>query len=156
MPIRFMVGCLLLKRLYNLGDETIAKAWIRDPYMQYFTGESTFQHKFPCDPSDFVHFRKRIGEEGIQLIFNASVRIHGKNAFCSTVLSDTTVQGNNVTYPTDAKLADKIIDKCNKIAKKENIQQRQTYSRTKKILIRHCYNSEHPKRKKNAKKDQFR
>ncbi len=28
MPIRFMVGCLLLKRLYNLGDETLAKAWI--------------------------------------------------------------------------------------------------------------------------------
>ena len=26
MPIRFSVGCLLLKRLYNLGDETLAKA----------------------------------------------------------------------------------------------------------------------------------
>lgn len=28
MPIRFMVGCLMLKRIYNLGDETLAKAWI--------------------------------------------------------------------------------------------------------------------------------
>ena len=27
-PIRFMVGCLLLKHLYNLGDETLEKAWI--------------------------------------------------------------------------------------------------------------------------------
>ena len=26
MPIRFMVGCLLLKRIYNLGDETLADA----------------------------------------------------------------------------------------------------------------------------------
>jgi transposase, IS5 family len=25
MPIRFMVGCLMLKNLYNLGDETLAK-----------------------------------------------------------------------------------------------------------------------------------
>ena len=25
-PIRFMVGCLLLKHLYNLGDETLEKA----------------------------------------------------------------------------------------------------------------------------------
>ncbi|MFN3917717.1 MAG: hypothetical protein ACK4K0_08235 [Flavobacteriales bacterium] len=27
-----MVGCLLLKRLYNLGDETLAEALIRDSY----------------------------------------------------------------------------------------------------------------------------
>jgi IS5 family transposase len=54
MPIRFMVGSLMLKRLYNLGDETLAKEWVMNPYMQYFCGESQFQHQFPCDPSDFV------------------------------------------------------------------------------------------------------
>ena len=32
MLIRFMVGSLLLKRIYNLGDETVAKAWITNPY----------------------------------------------------------------------------------------------------------------------------
>ena len=69
MPIRLMVGCLLLKRLYNLGDETLAKAWVMNPYMQYFCGQAHFQHRFPCDPSDFVHFRKRIGEEGVELLF---------------------------------------------------------------------------------------
>ncbi len=58
MPIRFMVGCLMLKRLYNYGDETLTKAWEMNPYMQYFCGEAHFQHHFPCDPSDFVHFRK--------------------------------------------------------------------------------------------------
>ena len=73
MPIRFMVGCLLLKRLYNLGDETLAQAWIRDPYMQYFCGEVHFKHKFPCDPSDFVHFRKRIGKSGVEQIFSLSL-----------------------------------------------------------------------------------
>ena len=30
MPIRFMVGCMWLKHLYNLGDESLAKTWIRD------------------------------------------------------------------------------------------------------------------------------
>jgi len=34
MPIRFMVGCLLLKRIYNYGDETLAKAWVMNPYMR--------------------------------------------------------------------------------------------------------------------------
>jgi len=42
MPVRLMVGCLLLKRIFNLGDETLANAWIRDPYMQYFCGEAHF------------------------------------------------------------------------------------------------------------------
>lgn len=63
--IRFMIGCLLLKHLYNIGDETLEKAWI-NPYMQYFCGITFIEHEFPCDPSNFVHFRKRIGESGIK------------------------------------------------------------------------------------------
>ncbi|MCB4235721.1 transposase [Kaistella anthropi] len=47
-PIRFMVGCLLLKHLYNLGDETLASAWIMNPYMQYFCGRVFFEHQFPA------------------------------------------------------------------------------------------------------------
>ena len=46
MPIRLMVGCLLLKRIYNLGDETLAEAWRMNPYMQYFCGRSHFEHHF--------------------------------------------------------------------------------------------------------------
>ena len=106
-PIRFMVGCLLLKRIYNLGDETLAEAWVMNPYMQYFCGEAHFRHRFPCDPSNLVHFRKRIGEEGIEKIFFYSVSLHGSKAKGKIVLSDTTVKENNVTFPTDAKLAKK-------------------------------------------------
>lgn len=154
MPIRFMVGCLLLKRVYNLGDETLANEWVMNPYMQYFCGEAHFQHKFPCDPSDFVHFRKRIGEKGIETIFAYSVDIHGKRARSKQVISDTTVQENNITFPTDAKLAKKIIDNVAKIAKQEKLIQRQSYKRTSKQLLRDTYNSEHPSRKKKAKKAQ--
>lgn len=154
MPVRLMVGCLLLKRIYNLGDETLVKAWEMNPYMQYFCGESHFQHHFPCDPSDFVHFRKRIGEQGVEKIFAYSVRMHGKQAKSKMVLSDTTVQENNTTFPTDAKLAKKVIDKCNKIAKKEGVEQRQSYKRVSKQLLRDTYNAQHPKRKRKAKKAQ--
>ena len=152
MPIRLMVGNLLLKRLYNLGDETLVQAWVMNPYMQYFCGMSHFEHRFPCDPSDFVHFRKRIGKSGIEKIFTYSVQIHGKQAQNKVVISDTTVQGNNTTFPTDSKLAKQIIDKCNIIAQKEGIQQRQTYVRVSKQALRDTYNSKHPKRKKKAKK----
>ncbi|MDR1584415.1 MAG: transposase [Prevotellaceae bacterium] len=61
MPIRLMVGVLMLKHLYNRGDEKIPSAWASNLYFQYFCGMAFFEHKFPCDPSDFVHFRNRIG-----------------------------------------------------------------------------------------------
>ena len=64
------------------------------------------------------------------------------------VLSDTTVQENNTSFPTDAKLARKVIDKCNAIATEEGIQQRQTYKRISKQLLRDTYNPGHPKRKR--------
>jgi len=154
MPIRLMVGSLILKRLYNLGDETLVKEWKMNPYMQYFCGESTFQHEFPCDPSDFVHFRKRIGEKGVEKIFIHSIQIHGKDATNEKAVSDTTVQENNVTFPTDAKLAKKIIDRCNKIAQKEGIRQRQSYKRVSKQHLRDTYNPKHPRRRKKAKSAQ--
>ena len=154
-PIRFMVGCLLLKHLYNLGDETLASAWIMNPYMQYFCGRVFFEHQFPCDPSNFVHFRKRIGEKGIEKIFSYSVRMHdAKTGTSNFVLSDTTVQENNTTFPTDAKLCKKVIDYCNKIAENEGIKQRQRYTKVSKQLVRNTYNGKHPKRAKLARKSQ--
>lgn len=154
-PIRFMVGCLLLKHLYNLGDETLASAWIMNPYMQHFCGRVFFEHQFPCDPSNFVHFRKRIGEKGIEKIFSYSVRMHdAKTKTSNFVLSDTTVQENNTTFPTDAKLCKKVIDYCNKIAENEGIKQRQRYTKVSKQLVRNTYNGKHPKRAKLARKSQ--
>lgn len=152
IPVRLMVGCLMLKRLYNLGDETLAETWAMNPYMQYFCGMTHFEHKLPFDPSDFVHFRKRIGEAGVEKIFAYSVLIHGKKAQEQQVLSDTTVQENNTTFPTDSKLAKKVIDKCNAIAGACGIIQRQTYVRTAKQLVRDTYNPQHPKRASKAKK----
>lgn len=109
---------MLLKHLHNLGDETLALAWVRDPYMQYFCGYANFQHVFPCNQSDFVHFRTRIGEQGMHDILTMTVQLHGKDTKSKMVMSDTAVQQNNITFPTDAKLAKKIIYKCNKIAEK--------------------------------------
>lgn len=152
MPIRLMVGGLMLKRIYNLSDESLCEAWAMNPYMQYFCGMAHFEHKFPTDPSDFVHFRKRIGEKGVEKIFAYSVKLFGKQAQEKVQLSDTTVAENNTTFPTDSKLAKKIIDACNNIAQKEGITQRQTYVRVSKQLVRDTHNRTHPKRRKKAKK----
>lgn len=46
MPIRLMVGSLLLKRIYNLSDERLTEAWEMNPYMQYFCGMARFSASF--------------------------------------------------------------------------------------------------------------
>ncbi len=151
MPVRLMSGLLILKQLYNLGDETVMESWIQNPYFQFFCGAAHFQWQQPCDPSDLVHFRKRIGEKGIEKIFAQSISIHGKQGQSKNVNVDTTAQEKNITFPTDTKLRKKIIDKCVSIAKKENIELRQSYKCTvKKQLIQSRF-SHHPKRKKQAR-----
>lgn len=149
-PIRLMVSLLILKQLYNLGDETVVERWVQNPYYQYFSGEKDFQWKFPVEPSDFVHFRKRIGEEGVKKILEISIRLHGKEAMETEVVVDTTVQEKNITFPTDAKLHKKIIAQCRKIAAEEGIEQRQSYKRTVKRLIMLQRFRHHPKNKKTA------
>ena len=34
-PIRLMTGLLILKQLYDLGDETVIESWIQNPYFQF-------------------------------------------------------------------------------------------------------------------------
>lgn len=151
IPIRTMVGLLLLKRIYNLGDETVMEQWVQNPYFQYFCGESEFQWKPPSDPSDLVHFRNRIGEQGAKKIFQLSVETRKDEIKTRDVLIDTTAQEKNITYPTDAKLLIKVISACNKTAKEEKIKQRQNYRFTiKKLMLKQRF-AHHPKRKKQAK-----
>jgi hypothetical protein len=50
----------------------------------------------PCNATELVHFRKRIGVKGFNLIFKMSVALHGKQAQGATVLIDTTVQASTI------------------------------------------------------------
>lgn len=151
-PIRLMVGLLMLKHIRNLSDEMVVEQWSENIYFQYFTGESSFVSGFPCEASELVHFRKRIGESGAELILKESIRINGKDAEDPNVNIDTTVQEKNITFPTDAKLHRKIIQKCKDIAEKEDIELRQSYSRVLKQLSRDQRFRNHPTNKAKAKK----
>lgn len=149
-PIRRMVGFLILKQLYNLSDENAVMRWVENPYWQFFTGEDVFQYKAPFDPSELVHFRKRIGEEGAEKIFQMSIRLHCEGAKEKEVVVDTTVQEKNITYPTDTKLQKKIIERCVKTARKEGIQLNRTYRREVKNLLLAMRFSRHPKNRNRA------
>ncbi len=135
-PIRLMVGLLLLRQLANLSDERVVEEWRQNPYFQAFCGMKNFQWQLPCEPSDFCHFRKRIGKRGMKKIFRISGEIHGKQALESEIVVETTVQEKDVTFPTDAKLRLNVIGKCWKIAKRENLVLRRSYNREMKQLLR--------------------
>jgi len=149
--IRLMVGLLILKHLRDLSDESVVEQWSENVYYQYFCGEKIFNPKPPCEASELVHFRSRIGKAGLEMMLEESIRIQNiesgkkessnkkgnsskKKRTEKEVVVDTTVHEKNITYPTDDKLNKKIIKRCKKIAEIIGIEFRQSYSRTLKKL----------------------
>ena len=151
-PIRLMVGLLLLKQLENLSDEAVVVQWKRNPYYQWFCGMTEYQPKPPCHSTELVHFRKRIGKQGVEKIFQMSVALHGRAALEDHVNIDTTVQEKNITYPTDAKLAINIINRLNKLAKFHGIQQRRTFVKEVKNLRLSIRHFRHVKKRAKARR----
>ncbi len=150
IPIRKIVGLVLLRQIYNLSDEALIDRWIENPYWQYFCGEHNFQKIKPMDPTEFVKFRKRIGAEGAEKLLKLSIKLFGNEAKENEILVDSTVQEKNITYPTDSKLHHRIIKNVNKIADESGIKLRQTYKRISKQLLIDQRFRNHPKRKKKA------
>ncbi|MDM8146879.1 IS5 family transposase, partial [Bacteroides eggerthii] len=154
-PIRLMCGLLILKHLRNLSDESLVEQWSENAYYQYFCGMQEFTPSAPCASSELVHFRRRIGEEGIELIFQESIRVNNENDedhHHDTAFIDSTVQEKNITYPTDAKLHKKIVKKVLGIVKKLGLPLRQSYTFVLKEIYRDQRFRNHPKNRKKALK----
>jgi IS5 family transposase len=151
-PIRLMTGLLILKHLRDLSDEGVVEQWAENNYYQHVCGNTEFTPCAPCEATELVHFRNRVGEEGLELIFQESIRVNGDDAKEEHVVADTTVQEKNITFPADAKLHRKIIAQCLRIAKDETVTLRQTYTRTLKKLALDQRFRHHPKNKGKARK----
>ena len=147
VPTRTMVGLLMLKSMFNESDESLISRWVENPYWQYFCGEQFFNHTPPCDPSDLVHFRKRIQKTGVEYILKVSASLHCKAIKEEQVIIDTTVQEKDITFPTDAKLAVGILEACWRLAAKNNVKLHQSFSRkTAQAKLKLRFGS-HPKKK---------
>jgi len=158
-PTRLMVGLHYLKHTFNLSDEEVVKRWVENPYWQYFCGMKSFTHKFPIEPSLMTKWRNRIKSEGLEKLFEETIQAGLKTGAVKRrslrkLNVDTTVQEKAISYPTDAKLYDRMREHLVKLSKGHGVELRQNYNRKSKqsLLMRGRYS--HARQMKRARKEQ--
>lgn len=140
LPTRVMVGLHYLKALYDESDESVVAKWVENPYWQYFCGEETFQHEFPCHPTNLSKWRQRVGVDGVEKLLKQVLRTAMnqqalKPSEIATVNVDTTVQEKAIAFPTDARLYDKARRALVRVAHKHQVKLRQSYVRLGKQAL---------------------
>ena len=135
--VRLAVGLMYLKYAHDLSDEDVVAAWTENPYWQFFTGGTFFEHRPPIDPSSLTNWRKRIGEAGAERMLAETLKTGLKTKMIrpqdlKRVNVDTTVQEKEIRFPTDARLYHRSLEVLVRLAKRHGIRLRQTYVRVAK------------------------
>ena len=139
LPLRLMFSLLYLKHAFNESDEALVERCGETPTWQYFSGLAYFEHRWPCDPTLLVKFRKLIGEEGVQELLARTIEVAvalkliAKKEL-SEIIVDSTVQEKAITHPTDSKLLQAARAKLVESAQEEGIALKQTYAKESQVL----------------------
>ncbi len=139
LPTRLMVSLLYLKHAFNESDEDVVQRWGETPTWQYFSGNDYFEHRWPCDPTLLVKFRKLLGEEGVEELLARTIEVAvtlkliAKNEL-SQIIVDSTVQEKAIAHPTDSQLLETARSKLVEVAKAEGIELKQTYAKEGQLL----------------------
>lgn len=73
LSIRLMASLLYLKHAYNLSDEDVVERWAENVVWQYFSGQTYYEPKLPCDATQVGRFRTAIGEAGVEELLKATI-----------------------------------------------------------------------------------
>ena len=159
LPIRLLVGLHYLKHAFNVSDESVVAQFVENPYWQYFCGFEYFQHRFPLDPTCLVKWRQRIGSAGMEKLLKGTIETAKSKEYVTEkhlerVNVDTTVQEKAIAFPTDSRLYHKACRILVKLAKRQDIELRQSYERLgkKALLMQGRYS--HARQRNRAKKEQ--
>lgn len=131
---RLVAGLLYLQHMQGCSDEELLLNWIENPYMQYFCGETHFQHRAPIDPSSMTRWRKRLGERGVEQLLQQTIEAAKsgrviKQSSLNRVIVDSTVMEKAVAYPTDSRLLERGRQHLVKLADVLGLKLRQNYNR---------------------------
>jgi IS5 family transposase len=153
---RLMVALHYLKYTYNLSDEDVVATWVENPYWQYFSGMTFFEHEVPINPSSMTRWRKRIGEAGAEKLLKetikAGLKLKAVKSFqLKRINIDTTVQEKEIRFPTDARLYDRARQRLVDLAKDRQINLRQNYNRKSKQMLYWQSRYSHARQMKRAK-----
>ena len=104
-----------------------------------FCGETHFQQESQLDASSLSRFRKRIGRSGCELILKSTVTAGMatgafKKSDLKSVTVDTTVQEKAETYPTDAKMLNRVRERLVKKARAVGLKLHQSVNANLKVL----------------------
>ena len=131
---RLVAGLLYLQHANDASDESVVATWLENPYWQYFCGETHLQTELPIDPSSLSRWRKRIGEEGVEVLLAVTIeaaRAAGliRKSSLDKIIVDTTVMPKAIAHPTDSRLLEKSRQHLVKLADAHHLQLRQNYNR---------------------------
>ncbi len=137
---RLMVALHYLKYTFDLSDEEVILAWVENPYWQYLSGMSHFEHRPPINPSSMSRWRRRVGESGAEELLGETVRTGLRlnlirRVQIRRVNVDTTVQEKHIRFPTDARLYNRMRERLVRQARHEGGNLRQSYARVGKRLL---------------------
>jgi IS5 family transposase len=152
-----MVGLLYLKHAYNESDETVCARWSENVYWQFFCGETYFQTRPPCDPTNLGRFRRALELAGVEEMLaktiEAAVALDAvKPQELDRVIVDSTVQEKAIAHPTDSRLLEVARAKVVLLAKRAGIELKQTFEREGGSLRRRAGGYAHAKQFKRLKK----
>jgi IS5 family transposase len=158
VPIRLMVGLCYLQHTFCLSDQEVVARWVENPYWQHFCGFDYLQLKLPIDPSSLVRWRRRIGQDGIELLLQATIAAATqaeavKSQSLERVSVDTTVQPKAIAHPLDSRLYHRGREILVRLARRHGVALRQSYARLGKRALRLASRYAHARQMKRARRE---
>ena len=157
LPTRLMLSLLYLKHTFNESDEALCERWVDSVSWQYFSGQTYYESRMPCDPTHLGRFRKMIGEEGVELLLIATLETAvSSNAVKPSefekIIVDSTVMEKAIAHPTDSRLLEIARHQAVKAAKAAGITLKQTYAKEATQLRRKAGGYAHARQFKRLRK----
>lgn len=157
LSIRLMASLLYLKHAYNLSDEDVVERWAENVVWQYFSGQTYYEPKLPCDATQVGRLRTAIGEAGVEILLKATIDTAVttkavRPAEFERIIVDSTVQEKAISHPVDRRLLEIARARVVHAAKFAGIALKQTFAKEGKELRRRAGGYAHAKQFRRLKR----